>query len=544
MSKIDEAVSLCSDPTKYKDFEKGLSLLDDLTMNRVFPCHTRAKALLALMKIAPDIAVDKISRFRDSIPFLEDSQLDNEVQMLCHLIEYPQINSHERLLNAVCLYNHDYIDMCYPLFAHLCNDISVLIDYRVEATRYLYYSQVAEHLKTAKKCLLSIIKSTDFPSDYRYKIIAGFITKTGLATMLNITRLNVDYNEKYVYTLQKEFFWERANGVRDRILSGQHILDMSERTINREEKDLVINELFDIATNYTPPGMRAEGVLPETPDDVVNVKADAADVVLRLGNAEQRTRAEAIIRRLGFEIINDRRVKATLFDKSRNVYNDKQSVHDTSINKSVNKFVEKLVKKNVDHFESYQSVHGAVTDLIYKSGLTPPDRIKAFKALNRISIDTATFTEAKITTAEIFVNVWKLMLKHNAEEVDVLKKRMIEELIEMSDTCSSGHASRLINVLSGYDVELKISWVDQVHANMSARMQVRIRGMTDATLQEKVVLGMIDGADAEDRDAFLKYVSSESETLRRELQKEFVGDGHIRQKEFDEYFESGMRNWI
>ena len=47
---------------------------------------------------------------------------------------------------------------------------------------------------------------------------------------------------------------------------------------------------------------------------------------------------------------------------------------------------------------------------------------------------------------------------------------MIEELIDMADTCSSGHISRIINVLSGFDINgmtigINIGWKKQIQSN-------------------------------------------------------------------------------
>ncbi len=533
MSKLEKAISFCKNSSDYENFNKGLQIFNELITNSLLSVNIRIKALIGLYRIAPDEAIDKIVRFRDSLSFLEGEKLDQEIKMLSSLIEYPQINSHERLLCAVCLYNNDYIEICYDLFAHLANDISVLVDYRIEATRYLFYSEVSSFIKIAKRCISMIIDSLEYPSTYRYNVIAGFITTTGLSTMLNRERLNVEYNEKFVHQLQYKFFWNDKNGTRERILSGQHMLDMNEKIVSNDDKNNIIHELLTTANE-------AEG---EDEEDTTNIRADAADVVMRLGNAEQKDKAKTVIRNLGFMIGGNGKRITSLSEKHRTVYSDKQNVHDSTINKSVNEFIEKLVNTD-EKIDSYQNTHAEITDIIYSYDIKAKDRIKAFKALNRISIDTATFTELRVTSAEIFVHVWRLIKKHNEDINKVLKKRLIEELIDMADTCSSGHASRLINILSGYDVEIKISWEDQIHANMSARMQKKIHFIEDEELQEKVVMGMTEDAEDEDRDTFIKFVENNIDALRKELYKEFVTDGYIKEDEFNKHFESGTTNWL
>ena len=52
------------------------------------------------------------------------------------------------------------------------------------------------------------------------------------------------------------------------------------------------------------------------------------------------------------------------------------------------------------------------------------------------------------------------------ENEEEMRKRMLEELEEMSATCSTGFASRLINVISGFgEFNIRISWEDQIIAN-------------------------------------------------------------------------------
>jgi hypothetical protein len=61
-----------------------------------------------------------------------------------------------------------------------------------------------------------------------------------------------------------------------------------------------------------------------------------------------------------------------------------------------------------------------------------------------------------------------------------MKKRLLEELEEMSGTCSSGFASRLINVISGFgEFSIRISWGDQIKANLFGRLNAAARRITD-----------------------------------------------------------------
>lgn len=518
MSKLEQAIDLCKDQKDNINFSKGLKLFDDLIMNRLLMPATRAKATMELYKIAKDEAIDKITRSRDSIPFLKNSEeADREAEFLTKISKEPTMSSHERLMCAVSLYNNDFVGYCYDLFMHIMNDISVLIKYRVDASRYLLYSEIDENVLAAKRAILKFIDTKEYPSEYRYNIISSFNTKTGLFTLFNATRLDVKYSEKFLYKLQNKFFWNKKNG-RERILSGQHMLSMSEKNVSDKEKRKIIEELFDIAENGI------DGNMDE------NIRADAVDVIVRLGNARELIMAQQMLGQLG------ERGKKTM-------YHDKQNIHDSSINKSVNEYIEQLGNTTED-VENFQNVHTEISKIIYSSEFKSADRIKAFKSLNRISIDTATFTKKNLTTAEVCAHIWRLINKHKPEEIEQLKKRLVEEMIDMADTCSTGHVGRLVNVLSGYDFALKISWEEQVNSNISARLETRIKNIKDEELQEKIVVGMSENCEDEDRDAYIKFIEENAKSLKEELYKEFVEEGYINSKQFEKYFESGIKNFV
>ena len=52
---------------------------------------------------------------------------------------------------------------------------------------------------------------------------------------------------------------------------------------------------------------------------------------------------------------------------------------------------------------------------------------------------------------------------------DDLMLRMCEELIDMSDTCTTGHIYRIVNIFSGYDIDIKIPVEEEVKSCIFAR---------------------------------------------------------------------------
>jgi hypothetical protein len=532
--KLKEAVLLCKNKKDGKIYSKGLKILDDICMNINLDNKTRIASLKVLREIDPVLANDKIARFRDALMFLDDEQKENEIDLLVHIVKEVSFSCHERLMSAVCLFNNGCIDRCYECFVELANDVSVLIMNRVEATRYLLYSEDNENIKIVKRCLLGIVKSKEYDSFKRYNIIASFISKAGLRTIFNNAILNVSYNEPLLALLQKAFFSDEDNDSRSRILSGQWLLQSSQEATTVEEKTNIGEKLLDIANGITIRINKKDyDDDKEMEEDIKNIKADSADVILRLGTPDQRNKARDIINILGISS------SGGLSNKIGGVYNNAQNVHDDSISESVNVFIDKIILENTDMLDDFSTVQAEVTDLVYNSNLKTKARNAVFKALNRIAIDTATFTKSKVSMPEIFQHVWMRIKKNSRSEE--LKMRLIEELSEMSATCSSGHAARLVNVFSGFDDTIKISWETQVVNNVSARFNARLKNLNDNDLKETIIMGMMESADKEDKDAYLKFIVDNTEALRIELYKEFVEEGYLRKKEFEEYFNEGIK---
>ena len=126
-----------------------------------------------------------------------------------------------------------------------------------------------------------------------------------------------------------------------------------------------------------------------------------------------------------------------------------------------------------------------------------------------------------------------------------MRKRLLEELIDMSGTCSTGFAGRLVNVICGFGAfNLRISWRDQIVANFNGRLNARARDiikyehnvkfyelkykkkMSEKELlqnfQEKVLEEMsINTNDYEHRLNFLLFFRKNLLSIRQELYEEF-----------------------
>lgn len=503
---------------------KAIKIYDNLCNSSHFNIDIKLKVIISYLTHMPGEGKEMLIKWRDMLPFTGGTSKDKLVKLLSQICCSSMVDPHERSMTATTLYNHAYLNLCYSSFESIALDKSVLASYRVEACRYLFGSDDEENITKARACLLDIIRDYDLESEYRYNIIGSFISKTGISTYLNTMKIKVPYDEEFVYSLQIVFFNDNVNGIRERILSGQHILDMSCSSL--EEKTMIGEFLLSTASNSSYEE---------------NIRADAADVVLRLGSKDQIEKARNIITSLGYSGLNG---KKNLIDRVKTIYTNSQNVHDENITDSVAKFIEKMITTSTSANKPFHEIQNEIARLVKIKNPKGAEKYAAMKALNRVNIDTATFTKYKITISDILGHVWARIQEYKGDIKETLENRLVEELIEMGDTCSSGHSARFVNILATVDADLKISYESQIIANISGRMNARINALVDEDLKTSISLGMMPDASAEDKTSAKTFIISSLKELEKELEKEFVGDNYISQKEFNEHFVKAEKYWL
>ena len=300
------------------------------------------------------------------------------------------------------------------------------------------------------KYFVQIINNTAIDCNYRYKTILGLEYRQELK------------NQKFfLCESMKCFFFCSENLTRYRILSAQYL---------RQKCDLGIEDIECI-----------EGIVLNSfaldPSLDFNVRADAADMLIRLGLPENVTRARLIIRELGNPT------------GGRSVYDNAQNVHVVEIEKSAIDAIEYMIntqpaeevkrthvaaiKKEIDDFFKDETNKKQISD----KQLNPKD---IDFALNRIVIDRALYSKYNCTLESVLIRVWVEIQKH-AEHREEMFLRLLEELVEMSGTCSTGYITRMINVFSGFglDFGIRISLEDQFIANFQTKFQKYLQNMPE-----------------------------------------------------------------
>ena len=290
---------------------------------------------------------------------------------------------------------------------------------------------------------------------------------------LLITRMDYDFAKKMLhkhtpqkclfetllFNAQFAFLENDSNMTYFKVLAGQYLLQKFTLTlIQREDVEYILfNIAIDTELDY-------------------DRRADAADVLLQLGSPAMKSNGRNIIIQLG----GVEGIVRTVFDNAQNVHNEEVEESVAEVLEFFAMMPLKMINKQVIEFEY---VKEQVEDMLKKlkenmdEGKFKTREKKIQVALSRINLDRALYSKYNSTLSNILIKVWIYLTGHEYEEE--MRKRLLEELEEMSGTCSSGFASRLINVISGFgEFNIRISWEDQITANFSGRLNAAARKIT------------------------------------------------------------------
>jgi Leucine-rich repeat (LRR) protein len=167
---------------------------------------------------------------------------------------------------------------------------------------------------------------------------------------------------------------------------------------------------------------------------------------LRLGNVE-RYRL-----RLGFD------------NTSNGIYNDRQSVHNHSIQETFRETVFRLLNDyNIPKQEKTNKIYPTPYELVMNEIMN--DRIlkkQTKEQLIEYINDKTPHSVLNITFEELLFVVWKRIQRHR--EKDEIKKILNQEMTDVICICFTGRLTRLVNCLNGFydDIKINISSNEQI----------------------------------------------------------------------------------
>lgn len=367
----------------------------------------------------------------------------------------------------------------------------------VESVIYLMNSE--PHQKKARKYFVDIVNRQTVECDFRYKTILGLENFPG--------------KEYFIKEAQWSFSKNIKNFTSYRILSCQYLLQKCKVSdyISRKVQTIISGFMYDDELDY-------------------NLRADAADVLMRLGSDTNSQAAREIILLLG----RSGGAVKSVFDNSENV-------HHEEIEESASEILEFLSTVRQQEGITFEGIKKDITET-FEEGLTDDEKDLLEISFNRIQMDRALYGKFNATLHNILIMVWNYVIIH--QHVDELKKRVLEELLDMSGKCSTGYAFRLANVISGFgDFNIRISYEDQIAGNLSGRLNRHIQQIEDPDYQSCVLseMTMLTDGDIHKRPNFLKFFREHLGNIRHEIWEEFKED--ITDTDFDMYFRKAVQKY-
>ena len=272
--------------------------------------------------------------------------------------------------------------------------------------------------------------------------------------------------QPFIFSGMFSLFLDKNTPLQFIILSGQYLLHKCD--LKQDIKIIVQDHLVNLAGNV---------------NNDYNRRADASDVLIRLGDEKYKEMAKKIIKMLGKL---DSGKSNSIFDNSQNVHTEELEISALEILEHLNYLT---TMKHNDEFIDYDYVYNQImliikeNELILSSEL-PNHRVclteenidKIHLALNRILIDRTLYSKFNVSLSNVLIKVWSYIQTRDNDIKLEMQNRLIEELIEMADTCFSGYILRLINSVTGFgELNLKISWEDQIISNLTGRLNAAAR---------------------------------------------------------------------
>lgn len=371
--------------------------------------------------------------------------------------------------------NNERKEKGYYVLNHVCKKIDdISTPCRIEAICSLM--ECEKYKYESDEYFRNIINDSRIDCDYRYKSILSLENKSQIESKYFIKNSFLD------------FLMNTQNRTLYRILAAQYLLQKYD--FENEVKEMIENIVLKFA---------------EDAELDYNLRADASDLLLNLGSENSKKRAREIIEILG-----------SIEGDVKTIFQNAQNVHTKEIEKSVAEIIEFLslyptqTKENSENipidFEFVSSNiknilkdefnelnHVAKTECynyLVNNDIVSENNDRKFcseqcekqfnkhnkikLSLNRIYMDRALYSKFNNSLINILIKIWSYL--NSNEYKDEMIIRLLQELEDMSGTCSSGFCSRLVNVISGFgDLNIRISFEDQIISNFTGRLNALAR---------------------------------------------------------------------
>lgn len=244
--------------------------------------------------------------------------------------------------------------------------------------------------------------------------------------------------------------------------------------------------------------------------ELMYVKTDVADMILGIPD-DKKDMIPPELRTLAIQTIMDAGGNRHSF------YHNNENVH--SIDQiSISHVLQKLYDK---YYKSSRSIDSDVRIVKSKCVELKRDANRIDLALIRIQLDNQLYNNYKLS------NIFQLILSYILDHKDLeeeLWKRLLEELEDMADKCTTGYVLRLINTLSGFDDSfgIQISHEERFKSIFYHKLNQHIEKANDNhdILYELTISSSLP----EDRKNFLEFFIKVFPLISTEMYAEFQNE--------------------
>jgi hypothetical protein len=172
----------------------------------------------------------------------------------------------------------------------------------------------------------------------------------------------------------------------------------------------------------------------------------------------------------------------------------------------------------------------------WKETLPEDKQAKLVYALQRLELDQSVYGSIGYKLSNILARVWKMI--ENSPYKEELEKRLCEELVEMSETCSTGHLLRLMNVFSGYgSTSLTVDPAVEMRSVINKRVEMYFESMAKYGEEGEKARDEIMEAWADGNEALLQErLYPQLSRIHDEMYADYVGQGLMEPLDFTTHY--------
>lgn len=406
------------------------------------------------------------------------------------LVKISKLEIPIRLLLCSCVYNvEEKRDLSYELFIYLLNEMKNLKELYnstlfIDILKYLISIDYKDYSNIKNNIYDLIEFMVNYSSDYIYK--------------------NQIYKSMYTLYLENKYYKDCLLHCFKSIkhnCDNKLVIIISSLLYNEDKTDVksLIEHLCYIAENSSEE----------------NIKADVADLLLKFEDEESKN--------IGRKILNSLEgIKG-----KRSFYDNSQNVHNIDIDKNTKEFIrflstnQSLILHKFNQDNDYEQI---VNEILYDED---ENKNKITQSLNRIYLDTNIYEGFTLLT--LFLKIWIVINTH--EYKNELIKRLKEELIDMSDTCSSGHLLRLSNVFSGFGYNISMNIEIEIRSKITHIINNLIKSQNESEEKDEIVDNI---GNIEENNKFSLFFMRNIDLIKTELLKDY--SDIVNKDEFEEIF--------